>query len=259
MRNWFWFVLMVVLLGSLSACASPEIEPTPLDPTGTATTTPTLAATIDWFPATATPTLKPTQMIEPTPEMHPGVGSILIDDLFSSPGSEWRTGAFSSGNITLLNGSLTLAIQQSKASLLSLEAKNVVRDFYLETTINGGLCKSKDVYALVVRAVSEYNYYRFLVDCQGNARAERVRDGATTLMQDWIPTGIPPGTPLDVNLGVWVLGTEMRLFANQAFVFSVKDPVFTEGTIGVFARAEADSPVTIRFSEMKVYEVDANQ
>jgi hypothetical protein len=134
-----------------------------------------------------------------------------------------------------------------------------LRDFYLETKVNIGLCKSNDVYGLIVRAISEYNYYRFLVDCQGYARAERVRDGATTLMQDWTPTGLPPGAPLDVSLGVWVVGSEMRLFANNAYIFSVKDPVFTEGTVGIFARASGDSPVTVSFSKMAIYSVKATE
>jgi hypothetical protein len=246
------------MMGFLSACVTPTADPTPLPPTETATITSTVTATIDWFPATATPTLRPTQIIEPTPEMRPGVGSLLIDDLLSS-GSQWQTGRFSAGNITQVNNLLTIAIQQSRASLLSLEMKNILRDFYLETKVNIGLCKSNDVYGLIVRAVSEYNYYRFLVDCQGYARAERVRDGATTLMQDWTPTGLPPGAPLDVSLGVWVVGSEMRLFANNAYIFSVKDPVFTEGTVGIFARASGDSPVTVSFSKMAIYSVKATE
>jgi hypothetical protein len=246
------------MMGFLSACVTPTADPTPLPPTETPTITSTVTATIDWFPATATPTLRPTQIIEPTPEMRPGVGSLLIDDLLSS-GSQWQTGRFSAGNITQVNNSLTIAIQQSRASLLSLEMKNILRDFYLETKVNIGLCKSNDVYGLIVRAVSEDNYYRFLVDCQGYARAERVRDGATTLMQDWTPTGLPPGAPLDVSLGVWVVGSEMRLFANNAYIFSVKDPVFTEGTVGIFARASGDSPVTVSFSKMAIYLVKATE
>jgi hypothetical protein len=250
--------IVVLMMGFLSACVTPTADPTPLPPTETPTITSTVTATIDWFPATATPTLRPTQIIEPTPEMRPGVGSLLIDDLLSS-GSQWQTGRFSAGNITQVNNSLTIAIQQSRASLLSLEMKNILRDFYLETKVNIGLCKSNDVYGLIVRAVSEYNYYRFLVDCQGYARAERVRDGATTLMQDWTPTGLPPGAPLDVSLGVWVVGSEMRLFANNAYIFSVKDPVFTEGTVGIFARASGDSPVTVSFSKMAIYLVKATE
>lgn len=258
MRRWYLTSTILLVMGFLSACVTPTAEPTPLPPTETATITSTVTATIDWFPATATPTLRPTQAIEPTPEMRPGVGYLLVDNLLSS-GSQWQTGRFSAGNITLVNDTLTLAIQQPKASLLSLETKNILRDFYLETKVNIGLCKSNDVYGLVVRAVSEYNYYRFLVDCQGYARAERVRDGATTLMQDWTPTGLPPGAPLDVSLGVWVLGSEMRLFANNAFIFSVKDPVFTEGPVGIFARASGDSPVTVRFSEMTISSVESSQ
>jgi hypothetical protein len=257
-RSWYCVAVIVLMMGFLSACVTPTADPTPLPPTETATITSTVTATIDWFPATATSTLRPTQIIEPTPEMRPGVGSLLIDDLLSS-GSQWQTGRFSAGNITQVNNSLTIAIQQSRASLLSLEMKNILRDFYLETKVNIGLCKSNDVYGLIVRAVSEYNYYRFLVDCQGYARAERVRDGATTLMQDWTPTGLPPGAPLDVSLGVWVVGSEMRLFANNAYIFSVKDPVFTEGTVGIFARASGDSPVTVSFSEMAISSVESSQ
>lgn len=258
MRRLYLSAIVVLMMGFLSACVTPTADPTPLPPTETATITSTVTATIDWFPATATPTLRPTQIIEPTPEMRPGVGSLLIDDLLSS-GSQWQTGRFSAGNITQVNNLLTIAIQQSRASLLSLEMKNILRDFYLETKVNIGLCKSNDVYGLIVRAVSEYNYYRFLVDCQGYARAERVRDGATTLMQDWTPTGLPPGAPLDVSLGVWVVGSEMRLFANNAYIFSVKDPVFTEGTVGIFARASGDSPVTVSFSKMAIYSVKATE
>ena len=242
-------------MGLLSACLAPAAEPTPLPPTATNTITPTVTATIDWFPATATPTIRPTEVIEPTPEMRPGIGTTLFENLFSSQ-SVWRTGSFSGGNITQVNDSITLAVQQSKASLLSLETSNVLDDFHLETKVNINLCRGEDVYGLVVRAISEYNYYRFLVNCQGYARAERVRDGATTLMQDWTPTGLPPGAPLEVNLGVWVLGSELRLFANNAFIFSVKDPVFTEGTIGLFSRASGDSPVTVRFSEMVITSVE---
>ncbi|MBE0687125.1 MAG: hypothetical protein IH585_14135 [Anaerolineaceae bacterium] len=258
MRRRHLIAVIVLMMGFLSACIAPTAEPTALPPTETTTITPTVTVTIDWFPATSTPTPRPTQVKEPTPEMRPGVGSLLVDDLLSS-GSQWQTGRFSAGNITLVNDSLTIAIQQPKASLLSLEMKNMLRDFYLETKVNIGLCKSNDVYGLVVRAISEYNYYRFLVDCQGYARAERVRDGATTLMQGWTPTGLPPGAPLDVSLGVWAVGSEMRLFANNAFIFSVKDPVFTEGTVGIFARADGDSPVTVSFSEMTVSSVENSQ
>jgi hypothetical protein len=51
----------------------------------------------------------------------------------------------------------------------------------------------------------------------------------------------------------------MRLFANNAYIFSVKDPVFTEGTVGIFARASGDSPVTVSFSEMAISSVESSQ
>jgi hypothetical protein len=251
-------VLILMMAGFLSACAATTPEPTISSPTETATLTLTPTITIDWFPATATSTPRPTQVIEPTPEMRPGIGGVLVEDLFSSEG-EWRTGNFSAGNVTRVNDSVTIAIQLSKANLLSLESKNTLRNFNLDTKVQINLCRDQDVYGLLIRSASEWNYYRFLVNCQGYARAERIRDGATTLMQDWTPTGLPPGAPLEVSLGIWADGGEMRFFANNAFVFSVKDPIFAEGTIGVFARADGDSPVTVRFSEMKIHSINASQ
>ena len=62
-----------------------------------------------------------------------------------------------------------------------------------------------------------------------------------------------------MTLGVYAVGDEIRLFANNAFVFSVSDPLFNEGTIGVYARADGDNPVTVSFSEMKIYSVNTSQ
>jgi hypothetical protein len=240
-----------LLVGLISACSVVSYEPTPIPPTSTSTVTPTGTATIIWFPATETPTPRPTQVLEPTAEMRPDIGEILVENLFSKP-AQWRTGNFTSGNFTLVNETLTLAIQQPKMTQISLESQNVFRDFNLETKVSINLCRGEDVYGLVVRAASELDYYRFIVNCDGMGRAERVRSGQTTLMQDWMATGIPPGAPQEITLGVWALGKELRFFANDAFVFSVSDPVFTEGRIGVFARASGENPVTISYSEMRV-------
>ncbi len=258
MKRLFYLLITILLVGLVSACSVVSYEPTPIPPTNTATVTPTTTATIDWFPATATPTPRPTQIIEPTEEMRPDLGTVLVENLFASP-AKWGTGSFSSGNITLLNDSLTLAIQQPKMNQLSLEAENILRDFNVETKVNINLCRGEDVYGMVIRAASEINYYRFIVNCEGLARAERVRNGETTLMQDWTPTGLPPGAPLEVSIGIWASGKEMRFFANGAYVFSVSDPVFTEGRIGVFARASGDNPVTVNFSEMEIRAVNRGQ
>lgn len=258
MKKLGFLVLSFILVGFISSCNVIAIEPTPMPPTNTETITPTVTATIDWFPATETPTPRPTQVIEPTAEMRPDIGSVLVENLFETP-AEWYTGSFSSGNITLVNDSLTLAIQQPKMNQLSLELETIFRDFNVETKVNINLCRGEDVYGLVVRAASEINYYRFLLNCDGLARAERVRNGETTLMQDWTPTGLPPGAPQEVSIGVWVSGKEMRLFANNAFVFSVSDPVFPEGRIGVFARASGDNPVTINYSEMEIRSVESTK
>lgn len=255
MKKFYGLIIVIIFAAVLPACAAPP-QPTPTATLAAPVATELPTATIDWFPATATPTRLPTMPPEPTPQMKPGIGEVLIENLLSTTG-KWTSGTYSAGNITWDQTSLTLAVQQPKSSLLSLELQKPLEDFYLETSVNISLCKAGDVVGLTVRSQSNINYYRFLVDCDGNARAERVRNGTTTLMQDWVPSGILPGAPQHVVLGVWVLGKEMRFFANDVHVLTVQDPVFTSGTIGVFARSAGDTPVTVRFEDMQVRAIEA--
>ena len=44
------------------------------------------------------------------------------------------------------------------------------------------------------------------------------------------------------RLGVYAQGAELRVFINDVYQFSVKDPVWSSGTLGVFARSSATRP-----------------
>jgi hypothetical protein len=66
---------------------------------------------------------------------------------------------------------------------------------------------------------------------------------------------VPPGAPGEVRIGLWVSGTEMRVFLNGHYQFTVSDPLFASGTLGVFARSGGENAVTITFSDLVVNEV----
>ena len=48
----------------------------------------------------------------------------------------------------------------------------------------------------------------------------------------------------------------MRLFLNGRFQFSVREPTFPIGAFGVFVRSAGETPVTVTFSDLEVYDVD---
>jgi hypothetical protein len=252
------FIYCLLIAGFLAACSDSAPEPTAMLATDTATVTPSPSATIVWFPPTETATVVPTRIIEPTAQMRPGLGQIIVSDAFSD-GSLWLTGSYSAGNIAAVDQSLTLAIQQPRAFLQSFLSQPAVDQFDLQVDVNVSLCRAEDHYGLLIRAASEWDYYRFLVNCQGYARAERIRNSQTTLMQDWTWAGVIPGAPVKNSLEVWAVDKEMRFFVNGFYVFSVTDPVFTSGQVGVFARSAGENAMTVNFTEMVIRAINRSE
>lgn len=241
--------------GVISACAGFTPEPTPIIPTETATITPTITATIVWFPPTETPTPVPTRIIEPTAEMRPGIGEVILSDGFGDQ-LQWRTGNYTAGNVVHVDQSVILAVQQSKGFLVSFLNELLFDQFDLQVTTTVNLCRGEDAYGVLIRAGSDWDYYRFLVNCAGYAKAERIRNSQTLPLQDWTSTTMIPGAPVTNRLEIWANGNEMRFFVNDVYVFSVKDPVFTNGQIGLFARSAGETALTVNYSDLVISSLD---
>jgi hypothetical protein len=131
-------------------------------------------------------------------------------------------------------------------------------DFYAEITARPSLCRGEDNYGLVVRGVGS-SFYRFVLTCNRQIRAERISGGTRLPIHEPVPSGDAPGAPGEVRIGIWAVGSEMRLFLNGRFQFSVTEPSFPIGAFGVFVRSTGDTPVTVTFSDLAVYEVDYTQ
>ena len=237
----------------LVACSGPVLTPT-LPPTAPASATPT--ATIIWFPPTDTPTALPVQPATPTADYRPGVGDLLFSDSFDDP-SFWNTASSADASAMLTNSRLVLSITKpGPLSIASLRNQPSAGDFYADATANISLCSGNDQYGMLFRAGSNGNYYRFVLNCNGQERLERVRGGVIYPLLGWLSSNdVSMGAPAQIKLGVWAVGREMRLFLNDRYQFSMNDPVFSAGTFGFFAYASGKSPVTISFSDLSVYSV----
>jgi hypothetical protein len=185
--------------------------------------------------------------------MRPGLGEIFVSDKVLDP-AMWDTAQSDEAGAVIDGGRLTLAAQ-SQVYMTSLRQGLVLDDFYAEITARPGLCRGEDSYGFLLRANAVAGY-RFSLYCNGMVSAERVSVGKRYDLQKPIPSGdVPPGAPGEVRIGVWAVGDELRLFLNGRYQFTVTEPSYSSGTVGVFVNSAGDSAVTVSFSDLTVQEV----
>ena len=238
-----------------SACASAPTPQPVVEDTPTATITSSPTPTVEWFPATVTPSLIPPLQNTPTAELIPNLGEIIFNDDFSEP-DQWILGSTSSGNISLGVNELTIAIAEPGAYEYSIRKEPILGDYHIEITTSPTLCQGEDQYGLLLRMSSSGTFYRYALSCDGRVRLDRVIQGTATSPQPWIQNNsIPPGAPIPSRLSVQLHGEEMRFFINDQYQFTVTDPALQIGNIGVFARSLGDNAVTVNFSNLIVREI----
>jgi len=250
MRNMHLSFLAMTLL--LTACLPLNSLRATEPPPATETALPT--PTIVWFPASATPTLEVVPTYTTTPEMNPGIGKQTITDNFSDQ-TLWDTVISDQASATVKDKHLTLAVEPGY-SIASLRRDVTLGDFYAEITARIGLCRTEDNYGIIIRSIGT-SFYRFVLSCDRMIHVERVKSSTRLIIYNPVPSGdVPPGAPGEVRIGMWAVGSEMRLFINGRYQFSVIEKTFPSGAFGVFAQSKGDTPVTVTFSDLKVYDVE---
>lgn len=246
----FLTIICGLLFSACSGMGLDSVTATPRPPTPTPLQTPTPV----WFPPTATPTPQRIRTQLPTPEMLIGLGGVLTTDDFSRS-STWDTASSDQGSASISRERLTLAVQPG-VYLISLQRNIVAGDFYAEITARPSLCRGDDEYGFLARA-NAVTYYRFSLTCNGRIHAERISLKERHDLHEPVMSGdVPPGAPGEVRIGVWAAGSELRLFLNGRFQFSISDHNLSSGTVGVFVRAAGDTPVTVTFSDLVLRSVD---
>lgn len=254
MKGWGYALLFTALVVLWAGCV-PSITPVAETPTlspPTATFTPSPV----WFPPTATPTPLPTRAISPTPTPALGLGSELLREDFDTPGA-WQIYRNPTGSAAYEQNQLTLAVIASKGYLTSLRSTPEIDNAFLDLALQPNLCQGQDAFGLLLRALNEQNAYRWVITCQGQMRLERLQDGRSLPLSEWITLGEVQVNPLvETRLGVWMYQDRLRLFVNGFEELSLRDPVFASGRVGVFARAAGDSALSVSFRRLRIYAID---
>lgn len=250
MRKFFNHLILIFILSACSSLDNLMATSTPV----ILTETPLPTSTRIWFPPTATPTLGVGSTSKTsTPEILLQLGSVILEDDFSDE-TLWDIASSDQATSAINNNRLILSAQ-SGVYMMSLRHETILSDYYVEITAQPSLCKGEDNYGLLIRA-SSATYFRFVLACDGTARAERYSSGTRLILQKPEPSGdVPRGAPGEVRIGVWAYGKEMRLFLNDRFQFSIIDPTFPSGTIGVFVRSEGSTPVIVSFKDLVINQI----
>jgi len=254
----FYLGALFLVIVLLSGCASLETpQPTLISPTATLTYTPT--PTVDWFPATSTPTLIPSSTpTPPTTLQNPseGVGNLIIQDDFTNT-VWWQTLQSESGNIAFGEGNLTFAVSKQESTLTSLSQHNLPQNFYLEVTLQTSLCQREDHIGIIFWQQSSNNFYRLLLNCSGQYRLELVQDGLSYVLVDWtVALQVQLGAPATNQLAIWVYQGDFRFFINDAYQFTERVARDRTGTLGLFARTVVGPAMTVKFSDLAIYQVE---
>lgn len=260
-RDYRFVILCLWILSSLVASSCTSLStPLPLHPTATFTPpapTATSTATPVWFPPTATltPLPAPTSALTPTLDVRPDYGGLIFTDDFEKA-ELWALGRSPVGSIALGKSELSLTPLQPRGYLYSLRSETVLSDFYLEITAAPSICRGADEYGLLIRAVSNQDFFRFGLTCRGEARLDRlVRGEASSPQPPTLSGAVPPGAPSISRLAVWASGKDIRFYVNGQYQFSVRDSLLLSGGMGVYARSVSGEAVTINFSQLSVYSV----
>jgi hypothetical protein len=265
--RWGWGLLILlagglILVGCAPLVSSfPTATPDQVTPIATETgvlATPTLTptATIEWFPATATPTLIPTVVKSPTPDPMAGASELVYRDDFSDP-DLWITYQEIYSNITILNQDITLAVDDNGGLVYAFRSAPQLNDYYAGITASPSYCGPGDEYGLMVRVTGDRrDHYRFVVNCDGKAGLFRVVNDRVIQIAAWVEHPILARSfPSKSRLALRVQGRDLQFYANGQLLVSVVDAVISRGAVGVFVRASSGEPALVSFSDLEVYEI----
>jgi hypothetical protein len=219
----------------------------------TATPSLTPTATQVWFPPTFTPSPLPQPNFTPTPDLRPDIGEVLLEDNFTDA-DPWTTSSGTQTTINIDDGEIHLSLNDDHEVLLAMRNAPVLDNFYAEITASPSLCRGEDEYGFVLRA-GDHGLYRFALTCDGRAKVDRLLGKSSLTRQaGWLVNPVVPSViPASVRLAVWAHGSQVHLFVNDVYLFSVNDTVLWKGTVGVFVHTSGDDDVSVNFSDLKVW------
>jgi hypothetical protein len=116
-----------------------------------------------------------------------------------------------------------------------LSNKPSLKDYYLQATfITGSACSGLDRYGLLARAPEDNKGYVFEFSCDGHYRLY-IWDGKNyNALQEWREAApIHAGVNQTNVMGIWMKGTNLRIYANGFKLAEFTDSTYDQGQFGL--------------------------
>lgn len=237
----------MLLAGTVGGCAvtppSPTPTSTPLPPTATVAF-PTLVPT-----QTATPGASAT----PAPNVDAERGQLLLTDSFDDR-EVWLVSESQSGGSSVGGGRLSISVRERRAYHFVTRSRDFFGDALVEVDVYTELCEPGDEFGLMFRVNSLGEHYRFVIGCDGAARASRALQDGSRGLTLWVSSpAILPLSPVRNHLALLARGDTFHFFVNDVELFTVRDVTLTSGLLGLMARAGPGGQVSVSFDDLTVY------
>lgn len=234
-------VLLPVLLG---ACLNQ-----PAAPTATPSAAPSLTPTVNFPTLIPSATLTPPPSPTPTADLLSGLGPPLYEDDFSTDRG-WQVLVFGAGGAGVLDGRYSLSVREPFSLTIASSPAVAVQNGYLEVTAQAVLCSGEDEYGIAFRSNTQGEYYRFALNCAGEARFSRVMaDGEHVILPNTPVNVVFPGSLSDNQLAVLFDGDSFHFFINGSEVFAARDRLLPAGGSGLFVRTRRAGQTTVLFDD----------
>ena len=170
----------------------------------------------------------------------------------------WQSSQSASGNVAFGTQNLSLAVARPDATLTSLSQHVLPSNFYLEITVQTSLCEPPDQFGILFWHQSNNDFYRLLLNCAGQYRLELIQGGQNFVVRDWESASqMALAAPAANRLGLWVRDGQVQFFLNVVVLFEEGIARDRSGALGLFARTVSGSAMTIRFSDLVIFRVEA--
>lgn len=267
------FLLLVVVTSGCNLPRNSQLTPTP-DLVATQVATMLAGKPTADLQVTLTPTQQqPTPEIvvaTPTPSAQATATAVAGDPLTSLGEPVYRD-TFENAGLWGLDtpyddGHTRVEIINNRLVLTSLKAESWMGwrttypkpgNAYIEATFTGGECSGGDQYGLVFRSTDGGSGF-FIVTCDGRFSLTHFDGSVFSRLLEWQPSGAILTGPNQTNrLGVWLDGSQIRLYANGSLLAETSDDqLAAEGSFGALIAAVKTANFSVSLSEIAYWNIE---
>lgn len=246
----FLRVMILCLTSLIYACSVSVPTPTITAPAVTGTPSPTPTFIIPTLIPTATRTPEPTR--SPTPDHLQELGDTLYSQSFLT-GSGWNLTRDNFGGTSIQDGELILVVSQENTFRFITAPGQDLQDFYIQVDVRISICETQDEFGVIFRITPDNDYYRFALNCEGQALVFRLFEGSGyNIIPRSENTLFLPVLTRPITIGIRAQRDQFYFFINDIEVFNVKDVELKSGEVGLFARTVSGNLVTVHFDDLLI-------